>query len=111
VDISHPNFEEQIEVVNQTLLELKAMDKPIIVVFNKIDKYTFIPRDEDDLLPRRRENYSLEELLDSWMAKNNAPCVFVSARNQTHISTFRNLLYQKVKEIHVTRYPYDRFLY
>ena len=111
VDISHPNFEEQIEVVNQTLLELKAMDKPIIVVFNKIDKYTFIPRDEDDLLPKKRENYSLEELLDSWMAKNNAPCVFVSARNQTHISAFRDLLYQKVKEIHVTRYPYDRFLY
>jgi GTP-binding protein HflX len=111
VDISHPNFEEQIEIVNQTLLELKAMDKPIIVVFNKIDKYTFIPRDEDDLLPKKRENYSLDEMLDSWMAKNNAPCVFISARNQTHISAFRDLLYQKVKEIHVTRYPYDRFLY
>ncbi|MDD4031903.1 MAG: GTPase HflX [Bacteroidales bacterium] len=111
VDISHPNFEEQIEIVNQTLLELKAMDKPIIVVFNKIDKYTFIPRDEDDLLPKKRENYSLEEMLDSWMAKNNAPCVFISARNQTHISAFKDLLYQKVKEIHVTRYPYDQFLY
>ncbi len=111
VDISHPNFEEQLAVVNQTLIELKVSEKPVIVVFNKIDQYTYVPIPEDDLRPKTRENFTLTELQDSWMARNNAPCVFISARHQIHLPVLRELLYQKVKEIHVTRYPFDKFLY
>ena len=111
VDISHPYFEEQIDVVHQTLLEIGAKDKPIYLVFNKIDAYQNVPRDEDDLTPVKRENLSLEELGNLWIAKNNDPCIFISAKHKTNLEEFRKLLYEKVKEIHQTRYPYDNFLY
>jgi GTPase len=111
VDISHPGFEEQIGVVNQTLQEIHAADKPTIVVFNKTDAYSFIPKDLDDLSPRLKENLTLEELKNSWMARNNAPCIFISALKKQNIEAFRNMLYETVRGIHVTRYPYDNFLY
>jgi GTPase len=111
VDISHPYFEEQIDVVHQTLMEIGAKDKPIYLVFNKIDAYQNVPRDEDDLTPVKRENLSLEELGNLWIAKNNDPCIFISAKHKTNLEDFRKLLYDKVKEIHQTRYPYDNFLY
>lgn len=111
VDISHPGFEEQIGVVTQILQEINAADKPVLVVFNKTDAYTFIRKDEDDLSPRFRENLSLPELQNTWMAKNNAPAVFISALTKQNLDEFRNLLYEKVRRIHITRYPYDDFLY
>lgn len=111
VDISHPNFEEQIAVVNQTLGELQAAEKPTYVLFNKIDNYTYQPKAEDDLTPRTRENLTLEELKNSWMAKNNAPCLFISAKERLEIERLRSELYEAVKRVHITRYPYDRFLY
>ena len=110
-DISHPNFEDQINIVNQTLAELKALDKPVFVVFNKVDNYKFQPKDEDDLTPKGRENYTLEELKNSWIAKNNSPCIFISAKEKTNIDMLREKLYEAVKNVHVTRYPYDKFLY
>lgn len=111
VDISHPYFEEQIDVVNQTLLEIGAKDKPIYLVFNKIDSYQNTPKEDDDLTPRGRENITLEELGKMWIARNNSPCIFISATQKTHLEEFRFLLYEKVREIHQTRYPYDNFLY
>lgn len=111
VDISHSNFEEQLNVVNQTLVEIGATDKSSYIVFNKIDAYKYLPKDEDDLTPKTKENYSLDELKSSWMAKNNANCIFISAKEKTNIEEFRDLLYNKVKEIHITRYPNDKFLY
>jgi GTPase len=111
VDISHPYFEEQIDVVHQTLMEIGAKDKPIYLVFNKIDAYRNVIRDEDDLTPVKRENLSLDELGNLWIAKNNDPCIFISAKQKTNIEEFRNLLYARVKEIHQTRYPYDNLLY
>jgi len=111
VDISHPGFEEQIGVVTQILQEINAADKPVLVVFNKTDAYIYIRKDEDDLGPRFRENLSLPELQYSWMAKNNAPSVFISALTKQNLNEFRSLLYEKVREIHITRYPYDDFLY
>jgi GTPase len=111
VDISHPNFEEQLHVVNQTLLELGAADKPCYLIFNKIDAYTFDEKEEDDLSPRTRRNYTLDELTNSYIAKSNYPCLFISAREKTNVDAFRKTLYEKVKEIHITRYPYDKFLY
>ena len=111
VDISHPGFEEQIEVVNQTLIDLKCADKPVILVFNKIDAFSYVPKDEDDLTPRVKENISLDELMNSWMAKNNNPCIFVSAKYKTNLEALKQLLYAKVREIHTTRYPYHDFLY
>lgn len=111
VDISHPNFEEQISVVNQTLAELKASEKPTYVVFNKIDNYTYQPKALDDLTPRTRENLTLEELKNSWMARNNSPCIFISAKERLQIDQLRRELYEAVKQVHTTRYPYDRFLY
>ena len=111
VDISHPNFEEQIDVVNQTLAELDSAGKPTILVFNKIDAFTWVKKEEDDLTPKTRENFSMDELAESWMAKNNYPCIFVSAINKTNIESLRNLMYEKVKEIHIERYPYSDFLY
>ena len=110
-DISHPNFEDQINIVNQTLADLKALDKPVFVVFNKIDNYKFQPKDEDDLTTKGRENYNLEELKNSWIAKNNSPCIFISARDRTNIDMLREKLYEAVKNVHITRYPYDKFLY
>ncbi|MFH0760665.1 MAG: GTPase HflX [Bacteroidota bacterium] len=111
VDISHPGFEEQIEVVNQTLIDLKCADKPVILVFNKIDAFSYVPKDEDDLTPTVKENISLDELMNSWMAKNNNPCIFVSAKYKTNLEALKQLLYAKVREIHTTRYPYNDFLY
>lgn len=106
VDISHPDFEEQIQVVNQTLVEINASDKPVIMVFNKIDAYHWIEKDPDDLTPPTRENISMQELMNSWMARLNQPSVFISAINKTHWDEFKETLYKKVREIHITRYPY-----
>jgi GTPase len=111
VDISHPGFEDQIGIVNQTLQEIHAADKPTIVVFNKTDAYSFIPKEEDDLSPRQKENLTLEELKNSWMARNNAPSIFISALKKQNIDGLRELLYETVKGIHITRYPYDNFLF
>ena len=111
VDISHPGFEDQINIVNQTLSEIGATNKPVYVVFNKIDAYSFIPKDEDDLTPVTKENFSLEDLKKTWMAKSNVSCIFVSARTKENIEELKTLLYNKVKEIHISRYPYDKFLF
>jgi len=111
VDISHPIFEEQLNVVNQTLQEIGAAEKPTLLVFNKIDAYKWVKKDEDDLSPRSKENFSLEELKNSWMAKSNYPAIFISAKHRTNIDEFREKLYTLVKDIHITRYPYDKFLY
>ena len=112
VDISHPNFEEQIEVVNQTLRDVcGSADKPVILVFNKIDAFTYTPKDADDLTPVRRENLSLDDLRATWMARMADNCVFISARTGQGIDTLRRLLYDKAKEIHLTRFPYNDLLY
>jgi GTP-binding protein HflX len=111
VDISHPGFEEQIGVVTQTLQEIQAADKPTLVIFNKTDAYSYIRKDEDDLSPKLRENLTLVELENSWMAKNNAPSIFISALKRQNIDELKSVLYQKVRDIHITRYPYDDFLY
>lgn len=111
VDIAHPGFEEQITIVNQTLHDINASNKPTLVVFNKIDAFQYVIRDEDDLSPKTRANLSLEELKNSWMAKSNYPCIFISATKKENLEEFRAILYNKVKEIHITRYPYDDFLF
>jgi len=111
VDISHQGFEEQINIVTQTLQEIGASSKPIFVVFNKIDAYQFEQKDDDDLTPRTKKNWELEELKNSWMAKTNLPCIFISAKNKLNIEEFKTTLYDKVREIHITRYPYENFLY
>jgi GTP-binding protein HflX len=111
VDISHPGFEEQIEVVNKTLSEIDHTEKPVVMVFNKIDAFTFVPKEEDDLTPRTRENIGLEELERTWMHKMQDNCIFISARERTNIDRLKTLLYNRVKEIHVTRFPYNDFLF
>ena len=111
VDISHPNFEDQYDVVNTTLAEINKESKPTILVFNKIDAFTYTPQDEDDLSPKLRENYSLEELQKSWMAKLNGDCIFISARDKDNTDALKTLLYEKVKQIHITRFPYNDFLF
>ena len=111
VDISHPRFEEQIAVVKQTLQEIGAGDKPVFLVFNKIDAYTYVKKDEDDLTPATRENLSLDDLRRSWMAQTESPCIFLSARTRTNIEKFRSDLYGMVREIHAGRYPFNNFLY
>jgi len=111
VDISHAGFEEQIKVVEETLHDLGASGKPTYLVFNKIDAYTYIPRDEDDLLPPEAVQYSLEELKNTWMGRNNRSSIFISAREKTNLSELKQILYEKVREIHVNRYPYENFLY
>lgn len=112
VDISHPNFEEQIEVVNKTLGEICGeQQKPVIMVFNKIDAFTYTPKDEDDLTPVTRENVSLEELERSWMSRLPGDCVFISARTGAGVDRLRQLLYERAREIHLTRFPYNDFLY
>jgi GTP-binding protein HflX len=111
VDISHPGFEEQICVVNQTLQEINAADKPVLYVFNKTDAYSFTKKDEDDLSPVLRENLTLNDLQNSWMAKCNTPSIFISALKKQNIDELKKLLYARIREIHVTRYPYDDFLY
>ncbi len=111
IDISHPGFEEQIDVVTRTLNEIQAGDKPIIFVFNKIDAFTFVEKQDDDLSPRTRSNVSLEEWKSSWMAKSNTPALFVSALKKENIEDLKKTLYEEVKKIHVTRFPYNDFLY
>ena len=111
VDISHPDFEEQIHIVNETLAEIEVIDKPTILVFNKIDAFTFIEKEEDDLTPTTKENMSLDELKNSWMAKINTPCLFISAKEKENYQEFRSLLYKHVREMHAKRYPYNNFLY
>lgn len=111
VDISHPNFEEQIEVVKSTLLDIDKNEKPTILVFNKVDAFTYKPKDEDDLTPKTKENVSLEELERSWMNKMHDDCIFISARNKMNIDELKNKVYNRVKEIHIERYPYNDFLF
>ncbi|MBQ7996772.1 MAG: GTPase HflX [Paludibacteraceae bacterium] len=123
VDISHPNFEEQYEVVEQTISELlnpqttsnKAAQQPkqpqTIVVFNKIDNFTYTPKEEDDLTPMQRENYSLEDLQKTWMARLGEDCIFISAKNKENIDALRALMYDRIKAIHIQRYPYNDFLF
>ncbi len=112
VDISHPNFEEQIEVVDRTLREVcNGADKPMLLVFNKIDAFSCTPRDADDLTPAQRCHTTLEELESSWMAKLNSNCVFVSARKGTNIDQLKKRLYDMAREIHLTRFPYNDLLY
>ena len=112
VDISHPNFEEQIEVVNKTLADVcKGAEKPMIMVFNKIDAFIYTPKDPDDLTPPARENISLEEFRKMWMARMDNNCVFISARERINIDELKALLYQKALEIHTARFPYNDFLY
>ena len=111
VDISHPDFEEQMEVVRQTLDEIGVADKKVIVVFNKIDAYTYEVKDPGDLAPVTKRNYSLEDLKKMWYAKENAPCIFISAARKENVEAFREMLYGEVKKMHLTRYPYDKLLY
>ena len=124
VDISHPNFEEQYEVVEQTINEIVASPQtspkgkgsssreiPKIVVFNKIDNFTYTPKEEDDLTPMQRENFSLEDLEHTWMARLGEDCIFISARNKENIDALRALMYERIKAIHIQRYPYNDFLF
>ena len=111
VDISHPGFEEQIAVVKQTLQDIGAGDKPVYLVFNKIDAYTYIKKEEDDLTPATRRNMSLEDMKKSWIAKANTPCIFISAAERINIDKLRSDLYGMVREIHAGRYPFNNFLY
>ncbi len=111
VDISHPGFEEQIAVVKQTLQDIGAGDKPVYLVFNKIDAYTYIKKEEDDLTPATRRNMSLEDMKKSWIAKANTPCIFISAAERINIEKLRSDLYGMVREIHAGRYPFNNFLY
>ncbi|MBR3471192.1 MAG: GTPase HflX [Prevotella sp.] len=111
VDISHPDFEEQIQVVNNTLKELGAADKPMLMLFNKIDAYTWVEKEADDLTPMKKENISLEELQKTWMARLGEDTLFISAREKLNIDQLRDTLYKKVRELHVQKYPYNDFLY
>ena len=110
VDISHPDFESHIEVVNKTLNEIGAGDKKVIMVFNKIDAYSFVEKEEDDLTPITKKNYSLEDWKKTWMAKGNN-CIFISAVEKDNYQEFRELLYKEIRDMHAIRYPYDNFLY
>ena len=111
VDISHPDFEEQIQVVEKTLGDLGCADKPQMILFNKIDAYTWVEKEADDLTPRTKENIPLDELMRTWMAKLNDNCFFISAKEREHIDELRELLYKRVRELHVQKYPYNDFLY
>lgn len=110
VDISHPGFEQQIEVVNKTLHEIDEREKPMVMVFNKVDAFTYTEKEEDDLTPETRENYSLDDLKESWMARDTKS-IFISAKEKTNFEEFRELLYREVVKIHVTRFPFNDFLY
>jgi GTP-binding protein HflX len=110
VDISHPNFEEQIQTVNETLAEMGAKDKPTIMIFNKVDAFTYVKKEEDDLTPETKENLSLDDLKKSWMAKENYPCIFISAQKRINYEELRNLLYEHIKGLHIKIYPH-RMLY
>lgn len=111
VDISNPNFEDHINIVKKTLHEINADDKPVLLVFNKIDAYTFIQKEEDDLTPIKKENFSLNKLKETWLAKIEGDVMFISALNKTHFDKLKDLLYNKIKKVHAIRYPYNNFLY
>ena len=111
VDISHPDFEEQIAVVDKTIADLGAGGKPTMIVFNKIDAYTYIEKPEDDLTPKTKENITLDELMNTWMAKLNDNCIFISAKEKTNLEELKEVIYNKVRELHVQKYPYNDFLY
>lgn len=111
VDISHPDFEDQLKVVEKTLSDLGCADMPSMIIFNKTDAYTWIPKDEDDLTPVLKENIPLDDLKRTWMAKLNNDCIFISAKQKHNIEELRNVLYKKVRELHVQKYPYNDFLY
>ncbi len=111
VDISHPDFEEQISVVEKTLADLGASDKPMMIIFNKIDAYTWVEKEEDDLTPRTKENITLDELMRTWMARMGDDCFFISAAKLTNVPQLKELLYKKIRELHVQKYPYNDFLY
>ncbi len=111
VDISHPDFEDQIKVVEKTLADLGCSEKPLVLVFNKTDAYTFTPKEEDDLTPKTKENVSLDELMQTWMAKMHDSCIFISARERDNIENLKTMMYNRVRELHVQKYPYNDFLY
>ena len=111
VDISHPDFEEQISVVDKTIADLEAGGKPTMIVFNKVDAYTYVEKAEDDLTPKTRENITLGELMKTWMAKLNDNCIFISAREKINMDELKTIIYNKVRELHVQKYPYNDFLY
>ncbi len=111
VDISHPDFEEQINVVEKTLADLGCAEKPSMIVFNKVDAYTWKEKEEDDLTPVKKEEVSLDELKRTWMAKLQGGCLFISAREKTNIEEFREVIYKKVREMHAQKYPYNDFLW
>ncbi len=111
VDISHSGFEEQIETVDTTLTEIDAGDKPTLYIFNKIDAFTYEEKDDDDLSPRTKANFTLEEWKKSWMAKSNTPALFISAKEKANVEDFKNELYERVKAIHSQRFPYNDYLY
>ena len=111
VDISHPDFEEQIEVVEKTVADLGAAGKPTMIIFNKIDAYTYVEKAKDDLTPKTKENITLEELMKTWMAKLNDNCIFISAKEKTNMEKLKSVIYNKVREMHVQKYPYNDFLY
>ncbi|MCL2414545.1 MAG: GTPase HflX [Bacteroidales bacterium] len=111
VDISHPDYEDQLNTVKQTLSEIGCSDKPTIMLFNKIDNYTFVEKEADDLTPKTKENISLEELKQHWIAKENSPSFFISAKTKENLHPFRDFVYEQVKQLHIRRYPYDKFLY
>ena len=111
VDVSHPDFEEQIQVVEKTLADLNCGDKPMMVIFNKIDAFTYVQKEEDDLTPKTRENITLDELKETWMGKLADNCLFISAREKQNIENLKDIIYKKVCELHVQKYPYNDFLY
>lgn len=111
VDISHPGFEEQIEIVNKTLADIGGAGKPCILIFNKIDAYTYVEKAPDDLTPRTKDNLTLEELMNTWMAKMEDNCLFISAREKINMEEFKGVVYNRVKALHVQRFPYNDFLY
>ena len=111
VDISHPDFEEQIQVVEKTIADLGAGGKPMMIVFNKIDAYTYVQKDEDDLTPKTKENLTLDELMHTWMARLNDNCIFISAKEKINLEELKDVVYKKVRELHVQKYPYNDFLY
>ena len=111
VDVSHPEFEEQIAVVEKTLADLNCGDKPLMVIFNKIDAFTCVQKEEDDLTPKTRENITLDELKETWMSRLADNCLFISAREKQNIENLKDVIYKKVCELHVQKYPYNDFLY
>ena len=111
VDISHPDFEDQIKVVDKTLADLGCSEKPQMIVFNKIDAYTSEEKDDDDLTPATSRNVSLDELIHSWMSRLSGHCLFISAQERTNLDTLKQVLYNKVRELHVQKYPYNDFLF